>query len=129
MDKIFTKFLFFFLVIAFAAIQTAIAQTITIGTVDPGPYAPGSSISIPISVGGNCVTTATTYNLYLSDASGNFGTLKNIGTFSSFYATFIDGVIPAGTPAGTGYKVEVISSNPAITSTTSAAFTINAGTG
>ena len=121
----------FFLLAIFTAFCSGhiFAQTITVGNVDPGPYAPGSSISVPISVTGNCVNTKTTYNLYLSDASGSFSKKVLIGTFSNFYATFVNGIIPAGTPAGSGYIVRVISVNPTLTSSNSAAFTINSGAG
>jgi PKD repeat protein len=126
MKKLLIKSLFFLTIFTALWPGKLLAQTITVGNVDPGPYAPGSSISVPISVTGNCVTT---YSLYLSDASGSFANKVSIGTFSSFYATFVNGVIPAGTPVGSGYIVEVISANPSLTSSNSAAFTINAGMG
>jgi PKD repeat protein len=129
MNKTFTKSLFFiafFIVIVF---RQAVAQTITIGNVDPGPYAPGSSITAPIAVTGACVNTNTTYNLYLSNSSGSFAAQKLIGTFSDFYTTFVNGVIPAGTPAGNGYLLKVVATNPTITSTISAPFSINASGG
>ena len=129
MVKIFTKSLYILAVYTLVAAGHVFAQTITVGNVDPGPYAPGSTISAPINVTGTCVPTTTSYNLYLSDAAGSFIAKKLIGTFSNFYATFVNGIIPAGTPAGNGYKIEVISTNPAITSSVSSAFSINAGVG
>ena len=129
MRKLLTKSLFFLAIFIAHCSGQLFAQTITVGNIDPGPYAPGSSISVPISLSGNCVTTKTTYILYLSDASGSFTNKVVIGTFSNFYATFINGIIPAGTPAGSGYIAKVISVNPTLTSANSAAFTINAGTG
>ncbi len=129
MNKTFTKSIFFFSAFIVFALGRVFAQTITIGNVDPGPYAPGSTNSVPISVTGTCVNTTTTYNLYLSDANGSFAAQKLIGTFANFYTTFVNGIIPVGTPAGTGYELKVISVNPAITSTISAPFSINAGTG
>ncbi len=116
------------LLIAFGTTR-AFAQTITVGSIDPGPYSQGSTITAPISVddSGGCIAQGNTYNLYLSDASGNFSPGTLIGTYNGFYAPFVNGVIPAGTPAGTGYKLEVQSTSPAVTSSVSAAFTINAG--
>jgi len=128
MDRTFTKSLFFFIILSLFTLGTVFAQTITIGSVDPGPYAPGSSIGVPISVTGTCVNTTTTYKLYLSNAAGSFAAKTLIGTFTSFYTTFVNGVIPPGTPAGNGYQVEVISSSPTITSIASASFQILAGT-
>jgi large repetitive protein len=129
MNKIFTNSLFLFIFFTLAAFEPVFAQTITVGNVDPGPYAPGSTIGVPITVTGTCVNTTTTYNLYLSDAAGSFANPTLIGSFANFYTTFVNGIIPPGTPAGIGYKVDVISANPTITSTNSAAFSINGGTG
>ena len=130
MDRTFTKHLFFLAILLFT-ITGAFAQTITVGTVDPGPYGQGSSIAVPINVNtsGGCVNSGNTYNLYLSDASGNFSPGTLIGSYSGVYGTFVNGVIPNGTPAGAGYKVEVKSTNPAVTSTVSSAFTISGNTG
>src|ERR1700733_169018 len=129
MGKKSTKKLFFSIVFTLFVFGRIFAQTITVGNVDPGPYAPGSSIGVPIVVSGQCVTTKTTYNLYLSNSTGAFAPQTLIGTFSNFYATFVNGKIPVGTPAGTGYVVKVVSSNPTVTSTISAPFSIVAGTG
>jgi len=127
MSKTFTKSLFLLAVLIAFVYGSSFAQTITIGTVDPGPYAPGSSITAQFSVTGSCVDTRTVYNLYLSNASGSFGAQKLIGTFSDFYATFVNGVIPAGTPAGSGYELKVVASSPTgLISTVSAPFTVNA---
>jgi len=129
MYNIFTKSLLLFSIFTILSLKLTFAQTITIGNVDPGPYAPGSTITASINVTGTCANTATTYNLYLSDATGNFANETLIGSFSNFYTTFVNGIIPAGTPAGTGYEVQVVSVTPTITSTTSTPFTISAGSG
>ncbi|HEY9002662.1 MAG TPA: PKD-like domain-containing protein [Mucilaginibacter sp.] len=130
MDRTFTKHLIF-LAILLLNITGAFAQTITVGTVDPGPYGQGSSIAVPINVNtsGGCVNSGNTYNLYLSDASGNFSPGTLIGSYTGVYGTFVNGVIPNGTPAGAGYKVEVKSTNPAVTSSVSSAFTISSNPG
>jgi hypothetical protein len=58
-----------------------------------------------------------TYTAQLSNASGDFASPINIGSFlstsnsGSFAIT-----IPAGTPTGSGYRMRIISSNPAVTS-------------
>lgn len=129
MIKNFAKSLFCFAILTLLGYTAGFAQTITLGNIDPGPYAPGSTIAVPITVSGNCVSTKTTYSLYLSNAGGIFTSPTPIGTFSNFYALFVNGVIPAGTPAGTGYVVKVISNNPTVTSNISAPFSIVAGTG
>ena len=121
----------FFLVIFNLFTLFAAAQTISIGNVDAGPYGQGSTISVPIKVNtaSGCLSTANVYNLYLSDAGGNFNTQRKIGSISGFYATFVNGIIPTGTPAGNGYKVRVISANPVVTSASSLTFTISGSAG
>src|ERR1700749_1741968 len=103
MKKTFTKHLFFLTLLSILTFTGAYAQTITIGNVDPGPYGQGSNIAVPVTINdaAGCVNQGNTFNLYLSDASGSFasgGTL--IGTSTGFYASFVNGVIPAGPPAG-----------------------------
>jgi len=131
MKKTSARHIFFLALFTIFTFTGAFAQTITVGNVDPGPYGQGSNIAVPITINdaAACINQGNTFNLYLSDASGNFpagGTL--IGTSTGFYSSFLNGVIPAGTPAGGGYKVIVKSTNPVVTSAASAAFTINAGT-
>lgn len=106
----------------------ASAQTITVSAIDPGPYGQGSTIAVPFhTTGGACIQQNNKFNLYLSDASGNFTSGgKLIGSYTGFYITFINGTIPAGTPAGAGYKVMIKSTSPIVTSAASAAFTISA---
>ncbi len=129
MNKTFTKNIFSLVFILWFSIGFALSQSITINTVDPGPYTPGSTIAVPITTNLGCVTNVSpTFNLYLSDASGNFTNQKLIGTFNGYYAAFVNGVIPANTPAGTGYQVRVISANPSVTSAVSSPFTIISGT-
>jgi PKD repeat protein len=122
-----SKKLFFLIIFNLLALVVT-AQTITIGSVDAGPYGQGSTISVPIVTSG-CLSTTNAYRLYLSDANGNFDAQKEIGSINGFYATFINGIIPAGTTAGSDYKVRVISTAPVGTSTTSTAFAINNATG
>lgn len=93
------------------------AQTITIDNTNfsAGPYGAGGGISVPVQLDG-CFNQANTFELYLSDAAGNFpGTL--IGTYNSFYTPFVNGVIPAATAPGANYRVRVVSTNPAATAT------------
>src|SRR5579862_2835089 len=104
MNKIFKR-LFFFSIFSLFIFNAGFAQTITVGAVDPGPYGQGSTIAVPIKVddSGGCIDQANTYQVYLSDASGNFAPGTLIGSYAGFYSPLVNGVIPAGTPAGTGY--------------------------
>ncbi|NOT52831.1 MAG: T9SS type A sorting domain-containing protein [Chitinophagaceae bacterium] len=72
-----------------------------------------------------------TYSAQLSDDLGSFAIPTVIGTLvDNSNAGTINITIPAGTAGGTGYRIRVISDNPAVTGSTSAAFTITQqGTG
>jgi PKD repeat protein len=88
---------------------------ITIGTVDAGPYGYGSSITVPVTFPGNLsgLPSDNTFELFLSDAAGNFvGNGTRLGTFSGFYTAGINGLIPNTLAAGTGYRLRVRTSNP-----------------
>ncbi|MCW3124966.1 MAG: hypothetical protein JWO03_624 [Bacteroidetes bacterium] len=93
--------------------------TLTTSTsVSTGPYyvsaAQGASISVPFTMtgtfaGGNTVTAQ------LSDASGSFASPVTIGSVVATASGTVSATIPAGTATGTGYRVRVVSSSPAIT--------------
>lgn len=85
----------------------------------------------PTSDNGSVDYTATgtfnpgnTYTVQLSDASGSFSNPINIGTLSSTGSGNITFTIPAGTPTGSGYLIQIVSDDPAITSTSIGPFTI-----
>lgn len=72
-------------------------------------------------------TYNTTFTAYLSDASGSFAAPLNVGTASvngTDPAGTINITLPAGTASGTGYRIRVDASAPAVTGTESAAFEI-----
>ncbi|MCE3281490.1 MAG: cell surface protein [Chitinophagaceae bacterium] len=101
------------------------AQTITIDNTNfsTASYGAGGGITVPIQLSGGCFNQANTFQLYLSDAAGNFpGTL--IGTYNSFFTPFVNGIIPAGTAPGGNYRVRVVSTSPAGPVATSNPFTI-----
>lgn len=68
------------------------------------------------------------YSAELSDASGSFASPTVIGTLSSTANSgTISATIPGGTPAGAGYRIRVVSDNPATTGADNGAdLTINA---
>lgn len=127
-----TKILFFLVFFAVFATNSVVAQTISIGTIDPGPYGPGSTIAVPFHVddSGGCIALNNTFALYMSDASGNFTSVVPVATVSGFYATYINYTIPAsGLPPGSGYKFSIKSTSPAVPSFPSSAITITATAG
>ena len=111
--------------ILFLAHTLASAQTISIGTIVPGPYGKGSTIAVPITISdeGGKILPNNSFKLYLSDATGNFNKEQLIGNFNSHYTTFVNGLLPSNLVAG-NYKVRVQSTNPAITSGSSASFSV-----
>ncbi|MBN9296185.1 MAG: PKD domain-containing protein [Filimonas sp.] len=107
--------------------SAARSQTITIDNTNfsTDPYGRGSSIALPIRVSG-CFATNNTFRLVLSDASGNFSPGTQIGSYTGDYTGFLNGTIPNGIAAGTGYRLRVESTSPAIITAPSIPFTIDA---
>jgi len=87
-------------------------EQITTGTVTPLSYCAGSTVSVPFSAidigGGN------TFTAQLSNASGSFAAPVNIGTLSGNTSGTINATIPIAVPAGSGYRIRVVSSSPGI---------------
>ncbi|MFD1255498.1 PKD domain-containing protein [Mucilaginibacter terrae] len=133
MVRLFTRFVVgtLLLLCSVLAGTEAFAQTITIRNVDAGPYGQGSSIAATIAVDESAGRIGLTnrYDLYLSDANGNFASQTLIGSFTGFYTGFVNGILPAGIAAGTGYRIRVQSTAPAVVSAPSVPFTVNAFTG
>jgi PKD repeat protein len=102
-------------------------QTITINNAEfdvSKPYGTGSTISLPVTLSStSCFDDSNVFNLYLSDQTGNFAGNNLIGSFTGFFTTYVNGLIPAGTPAGSGYKLKITSTSPII-SAVSPAFSI-----
>jgi hypothetical protein len=92
--------------------------TIATGSVNAGPHyvnaTTGANVNVPFTLtgvyGGNNMVTA-----YLSDASGSFAAPVNIGSVTTTTSGTVNAVIPPNTPSGSGYRIRVASSNPAIT--------------
>lgn len=116
------------LVVALVLFQISeVFSQITIGTVDAGPYTPGSSIAATFTIDPTtCIRPGNRFDLYLVRPDGT-EIPTPIGSYNGFYSTFVNGVIPAGTPAGIGYKLRIKSTTPAFTSTDSAPFNIQTG--
>jgi len=122
------KWLFFVLFFGALLCTSTSSAQVVIGTVDPGPFTPGSTIAVPFNVPTTCISQGNQFQLYLSDQNGNFGTETLIGSYTAFYSTYINGILPAGLTPGTGYKVRVKSTTPTTVSAASSAFEVKAGT-
>jgi hypothetical protein len=85
-----------------------VTPTITTGTITGSPFCAagsGAAVSVPFTATGGLTGT---FAAQLSDAAGTFAadlTQNLIGTGS---ASPIAATIPAGTPAGTGYRIRVV---------------------
>ena len=81
-------------------------------------YNSAISLSVPFTVTGT-MNPGNIYTAELSDASGSFASPTVIGTLNSTGtgAQSILCTVPAGTPAGNGYRIRVNSSSPASTGT------------
>lgn len=92
-------------------------HTISTSAISATSFCTGNTISVPFASTG-VYNTGNVYTAQLSDASGSFAMPITIGTVSSTSNTgSVSALIPASTPAGTGYRVRVVSSNPAIVGT------------
>lgn len=111
---------------AFLFTSNLFAQ-ITIGTVDAGPFTPGSTIAVPFKVPISCISQGNQFQLYLSDQNGSFATETLIGTYAGFYSTYINGLLPTGLTPGIGYRVRVKTTAPATASNPSTPFEVKAG--
>ena len=111
------------------ALQTgAAANGITTGAVSTAPFCVDASTTATGTVAFTATGTYnTTFTAYLSDASGNFTTPVSIGSTTvtgTDPSGSINITIPAGTASGTGYKIRVDATTPAVTGSTSAAFEV-----
>ncbi len=82
----------------------------------------GSAIVIDFTTTGASFDVANTFIAQLSDATGSFDTPTEIGSFVLGGDvipdnTYIFGVIPSSIPAGTGYRIRVVSTLPVVTAT------------
>ncbi|GAA4331592.1 hypothetical protein GCM10023184_23640 [Flaviaesturariibacter amylovorans] len=106
---------------------TILPRTITLGTVSNLSFCNGASSSRDFTVAfASTGTYSGSFYVQLSDASGNFPNNTTDNIISSAYnASPITATIPAGQAPGSGYKVRVLNSNPAVYSDASAAIAID----
>ena len=98
----------------FTITQSVGLTTITTSAVSPLTYCAGASVNVSFTTDA-AANSGNIFTAQLSNASGSFSNPTNIGTLNSTAAGTIACVIPAGTSAGNGYRIRVVSSNPAVT--------------
>lgn len=104
-----------------------VLASITTGTITGSPFNTGDAVAVPFTTNG-AFTAGNVFTAQLSDASGSFTSPVTIGTLTATGSGTINGIIPVSTPAGTGYRIRVISNTPAVTGTDNGVnITINAG--
>ncbi|SEI82725.1 Por secretion system C-terminal sorting domain-containing protein [Dyadobacter sp. SG02] len=127
MKRTFIKESFLTIFATVFCLAASFGQTsITTGTVSPSTACAGSDVSVPFTTAGTVLPTVT-FHAQLSDAAGAFSaTPVEIGNAAT---SPISATIPAGTTAGAGYKIRVVSKLAgviAITGSESVAVTVNA---
>ncbi len=93
-----------------------VSATITTGAITGSPFCADSALSVPFTITGS-FNNGNIFTAQLSDAAGSFAFPNAIGTLAGTASGTINAVIPSGTPVGTGYRIRVVSDNPAITGT------------
>lgn len=87
-------------------------------TVSTTSLCQGAAISVTYTVQNSCTFPNTPSNnvftAQLSNAAGSFASPTAIGTLTSNNSGTINAVVPPATPAGTNYRVRVVSSNPTV---------------
>ncbi|MFM7838805.1 MAG: hypothetical protein ACKO6K_04510, partial [Chitinophagaceae bacterium] len=90
-------------------------QTITTGSISGSPFCPGqTNVNVPYTASGT-FSNNNVFRAQLSNATGSFASPTVIGSLTSKISGTINATIPASAVAGTGYRIRVISTNPAAT--------------
>lgn len=77
------------------------------------PSAPAASVAVPFITSGT-FNGGNTFTAQLSDAAGSFSSATNIGTLVATSSDTVWASLPNTTPEGSGYRIRVVSDNPAI---------------
>lgn len=95
-------------------ITSSILSVITTSSIATTNYCPGSSLNVSFTTNGSA-NAGNIYTAQLSNSSGSFSSPVSIGSLSSASTSgTISCSIPTGTAAGSGYRIRVVSSNPAV---------------
>jgi hypothetical protein len=104
-----------FIVVSFQSFSQT-ASVITTNDPTGSPFCGGVTVAVPYVANGT-LNAGNTFTVQLSNASGSFAaptTLITTGV-STVASGSINVTLPISTPTGTGYRIRVNSSNPAIT--------------
>lgn len=95
-------------------ITSSAFSSITTSSIATTNYCAGAGLNVNFTTNGSA-NAGNIFTAQLSNASGSFASPVSIGTLTSTTAGTIACVIPSGTASGTGYRIRVVSSNPAVT--------------
>ncbi|MBX7243216.1 MAG: T9SS type A sorting domain-containing protein [Bacteroidia bacterium] len=90
-------------------------QCISITSINSLNFCPGNAATINFTAA-NVYNPGNVFTAELSNASGSFSNPIVIGTLTSGTGGVINVQIPTNIPAGTGYRVRIVSSSPNLTS-------------
>jgi hypothetical protein len=95
---------------------TPLLNKITTANVLTATLCPGDPFTVSYTTYGKA-NAGNIFTAQLSDASGSFASPVNIDTITSVASGTVSAFIPAGTLAGTGYRIRVVSGDPVVTGT------------
>ncbi|HNR20951.1 MAG TPA: M12 family metallo-peptidase [Bacteroidia bacterium] len=94
--------------------------TITTGLVPLVSFCAGVTLNVPFTINA-AANAGNIFTAQLSDSLGSFASPVNIGTLASTTAGTISCIAPTNTLYGSGYRIRVVSSNPAVTGSVNSA--------
>lgn len=91
-----------------------VPNSILVASVSTTNICQGGGIDVEYEALGT-YTPGNIFTVQLSDANGDFSTPVDVGSLTSTTSGTITATVPAGTPAGNGYRIRVVSSTPPTT--------------
>ena len=89
-----------------------LAYNLDVNAISGSPFCAGAAVSVGYTRLSGVFNSGNVFTAQLSDASGSFTSPVSIGTLTSTTSGTISATIPSSTPAGTGYRIRVVASNP-----------------
>lgn len=91
-----------------------VPNSIAVASVSATSICQGGTLDVAYDALGS-YTPGNVFTAQLSDANGSFASPVSVGSVTSTTSGTITATIPAGTPAGSGYRVRVVASTPPTT--------------
>jgi subtilisin-like proprotein convertase family protein len=95
-------------------ISNPVITVISTQALSSSVFCAGAIVNVDFTTDGPA-NAGNVFTAQLSNSSGSFASPVAIGTLTSINSGTINATIPAGTVTGTGYRIRVVSSNPAVT--------------